>query len=102
MPLQPPEALQLSASVALHCRVTDAPIATWVSLAFKLTDGGAAVTGVLVPVGGCDVSAVVVPPHAASAARAIEAEKDCNANAYPDRRLRRIEPMHVSQRLKLQ
>jgi hypothetical protein len=52
VPLQPPEAAQLSALVALHCRVTDAPIATLVSLAFRLTDGGAAVTGVPVLVGG--------------------------------------------------
>jgi hypothetical protein len=100
-PLQPPEAVQLSALAALHCSATDAPIATLVSLAFKLTNGGAAVTGVPVPVSDCDVSAVVLPPHATSEARAIDAENNFNANAYPDWRLRRIELMRVSQRLKL-
>lgn len=46
VPLQPPEAVQLSALEALHCSVTDVFIATLVSLAFRLTTGGAAVAGV--------------------------------------------------------
>jgi hypothetical protein len=48
------------------------------------------------------VSAVVLPPQAASAARAADARTDFNANAYRERWLRRIELMRVSQDSKLQ
>ena len=47
VPLQPPEAAQELALEALHCSVTDAPMATVVSLAFKVTNGGAATAGVV-------------------------------------------------------
>jgi hypothetical protein len=52
VPLQPPEAVQLSAFEALHCSITDAPIETLLSLAFKLTNGGATTAGVSGPVEG--------------------------------------------------
>jgi hypothetical protein len=52
-PLQPPEAVQALASEAFHCNVTDVPIATLLSLAFKVTEGGAATAGVSAPVDGC-------------------------------------------------
>jgi hypothetical protein len=39
LPLQPPEAAQLLALEAFHCRVTAEPTGTVVSLAFRLTDG---------------------------------------------------------------
>ena len=47
VPLQPPEAVQELASEALHCNVTDEPMATLLSLAFKLTNGGATTAGVV-------------------------------------------------------
>jgi len=39
VPLQPPEASQVLACEASHCKVTDAPMATLSSLAFKVTEG---------------------------------------------------------------
>ena len=39
MPVQPPEAAQLCASVALHCRVVDVPMATLVFIAVNVTVG---------------------------------------------------------------
>jgi hypothetical protein len=111
VPLQPPEAAQELALEALHCSVTDAPMATVVSLAFKVTNGGAATAGaVALPVGGLlgglvlvgpllavVVSAFELSPHAASALSAANTNMDFNANANPLRRLRRIELIHVSQ-----
>jgi hypothetical protein len=47
VPLQPPEAEQALALAAFHCRLTDEPMATLVSLAFNVSDGGG--TTVLVP-----------------------------------------------------
>jgi hypothetical protein len=103
VPLQPPEAAQLLALVALHCSVTDAPTATVVSLAFKVTNGGAATAGgvgvldavllvaVLLVELLPDVSASELAPHAASAPSTVNTNKDFNANANPERRLRRIE-----------
>jgi hypothetical protein len=103
VPLQPPEAAQVLALVALHCSVTDAPTATVVSLAFRLTSGGAATAGgVAVPDAGVfvavllvellpDVSAFELAPHAASALSTVNANRDFNANANPEWRLRRIE-----------
>jgi hypothetical protein len=83
-PLQPPEAVQLSALVALHCSETDAPIATLLSLALKLTDGGA--TGFSAPLEVCgEVSADELAPHAASAPRRVVTSNDFNANAYRER-----------------
>jgi hypothetical protein len=108
-PLQPPDASQLLASVALHTSVTDAPMATVVSLAFKVTNGGAAVVGavaLLVAVLPAAVSVAAVPstvspfelaPHAASEPSAANTNIDFNANAIPMRRLRRIELIRVSQ-----
>jgi hypothetical protein len=96
MPLQPPEALQLSALVALHCSVTGAPTATLVSLAFRLTDGGA--TDFSAPLEVCgDVTADELAPHAASAPRRVRASSDFNAHAYRERQLRRIELINISQ-----
>ena len=39
VPLQPPDAAQLLAWEASHCKVTEAPIVTLVSLALSTTDG---------------------------------------------------------------
>lgn len=111
VPLQPPEAAQELALEALHCSVTDAPMATVVSLAFKVTNGGAATAGavalpVVVLLGGVllvgpllavAVSALELAPHAASAPSTTNTNMDFNANANPKRRLRRIELIHVSQ-----
>ena len=41
-PLQPPDAVQLCASFALHCKVVDVPLATLVFIAASVTDGFAA------------------------------------------------------------
>ena len=43
LPLQPPDAVQLCASFALHCKVVDVPMATLVFIAASVTDGFAAV-----------------------------------------------------------
>ena len=102
-PLQPPDAVQAVALVALHCSVTDAPTATVVSLAFKVINGGAATAGgvavleAAVPVGVLlvellpDVSAFELAPHAASAPSTVNTNKDFNASAKPEWWLRRIE-----------
>ena len=111
VPLQPPEAAQELASEALHCSVTGVPMATVVSLAFKVTKGGATTAGavalpVVVLLGGVllvgpllavVVSASELAPHAASEPSAANANMDFNANANPLRWLRRIELIHVSQ-----
>ena len=111
VPLQPPEAAQELALEALHCSVTDAPMATVVSLAFKVTNGGAATAGVVaLPVAGLlgglvlvgpllavVVSAFELSPHAASALSTTNTNMDFNANANPKLRLRRIELILVSQ-----
>ena len=100
VPLQPPEATQELALVALHCSVTGVPMATAVSLAFKVTNGGAVTAGVVaLPVGvllvgpllAVVVSAFELSPHAASEVSAANTNIDFNANANPKRRLRRIE-----------
>ena len=41
-PLQPPEAVQLCASFALHCKVVEVPMATLVFVAASVTEGFAA------------------------------------------------------------
>jgi len=110
VPLQPPEAAQELALEALHCSVTEAPMATVDSLAFKVTNGGAATAGaVVLPVAGLDglvlvgpllavvVSAFELSPHAASAPSTTNTNMDFNANANLKRRLRRIELILVSQ-----
>jgi hypothetical protein len=111
VPLQPPEAAQELALEALHCSVTGVPMATVVSLAFKVTNGGATTAGVVgLPVAGLlvgvllvgpllaeVVSAFELEPHAASEPSAANANMDFNANANPMRRLRRIELIRVSQ-----
>ena len=103
VPLQPPDAVQVVALVALHCRVTDAPTATVLSLALKLTNGGAATAGgvgvldaavldaAVLLVELPDVSASELAPHAVSTPSTVNTNKDFNANANPERRLRRIE-----------
>lgn len=105
VPLQPPDAVQVLALVAFHCSVTEAPMATVLSLAFKVTNGGAttadaaALLGVCV---GCDVSDVTafeLAPHAASELSTANANIDFNANANRERWLRRIELIRVSPRL---
>jgi hypothetical protein len=105
-PLHPPDALQLLALVALHTSVTGAPMATVVSLAFKVTNGGAATAGaVALPVAAVlvavspVVSAFELEPHAASEPSTVNTNIDFNANAKPKRRLRRIELIRVSQDL---
>ena len=101
VPLQPPEAVQALAYEEFHCSVTAAPIATLLSLAFRLTNGGGTTAGVVMPV-DVDVGAVEAPsaedvcafelaPHAASKQRAVNPSVDFNANANLVRRLRRIE-----------
>jgi len=63
VPLQPPEAAQELALEALHCSVTDAPMATVVSLAFKVTNGGAVTAGVVaLPVAGLFGGLLLVGP----------------------------------------
>jgi hypothetical protein len=108
-PLHPPDASQVLASVALHTSVADAPMATVVSLAFKVTNGGATTAGgVALPVAGLLVGVLLVAlpstdsafelaPHAASEPSAANTNMDFNANANPNRRLRRIELIRVSQ-----
>ena len=46
-PLQPPDAVQLCASCALHCNVVDVPLATLVFIAASVMDGFAALVPVL-------------------------------------------------------
>ena len=110
VPLQPPEAAQELALEALHCSVTGVPMATVLSLAFRLTSGGATTAGVvalLVPLPPVGVASVLLPvvsafelaPHAASEVSAANTNIDFNANANPLRRLRRIELIRVSQDL---
>ena len=94
VPLQPPEAVQLAAFEALHCSVTDAPIATLLSLAFRVTAGGATTAGVSAPVDGC---ALEPEPHAVSEPRAANPSIDFNSNASLELRLRRIELIRISQ-----
>lgn len=103
VPLQPPDAAQLLALVALHCSVTGEFFSTLLALAFRLTSGGATagvvaalLAGVLLAAGVLvaglgDVNAFELWPHAASALSTVNAKKDFNASANLDRRLRRIE-----------
>ena len=88
VPLQPPDATQASALEASHCRLTDEPMATLVSLAFNVSDGGGttALVPVLSTVCGCKEE-----PQAASTLSATNPTMEFNANAYPKRRLPRVE-----------
>ena len=79
---------------------------TVLSLALKVTNGGATTAGVAVLLGGVVlvgpllavvVSAFELIPHAASEPSAANTNIDFNANANPLRWLRRIELIHVSQ-----
>ena len=88
-PLQPPEAVQLSASAELHSNVTLCPMGTVFSSAFSVSVG----TEISLPVGvpvSC-VTLVDVPEHAASAVSTINAGIDFNANAEQTRLPLRIE-----------
>jgi hypothetical protein len=89
VPLQPPEAVQALALAAFHCRLTDEPMSTLLSLAFNVSDGGGT-TALLVPVAST-VCECEEEPHAASALSAANPNIDFNANAVPKQRLRRIE-----------
>ena len=91
VPLQPPEAVQLLALVALHCSVADVPMSTLLALAFKDTNGGVTTAGVAGLLGVCGDVAFELAPHAASALRAANPSIDFNANANLVRWLRRIE-----------
>jgi hypothetical protein len=97
VPLQPPEAAQVSALAAFHWRVTDAPLATVLWLAFRLTKGGATTVGVVAaPVAVSvampgEVKALELEPHAASVLSTVNAIIDFNSNANLEQRLRRIE-----------
>lgn len=111
VPLQPPEAVHELALEAFHCSVTDEPMATLLSFAFKLTNGGATTAGVVgvLPVVALlgavlplDVCASELAPHAASEPSAANTSMDFNAYANLKRRLRRIELIRVSQDLRLQ
>jgi hypothetical protein len=110
-PFQPPEAVQALALVAVHCNVTEAPMATVPSLAFRLSNGGARTAGVAalalaVLLGGVllvgpllaeVVSAFELMPHAASEPSVSNANIEFNTNANRERWLRRIELIRVSQ-----
>jgi hypothetical protein len=99
-PLHPPDAVQALALVALHCSVADPPIATLLSLAFNVTNGGAATAGVCAALGVCVVCVVwasELVPQAESALSTTNPSIDFNANANPARCLRRIELIRVSQ-----
>jgi hypothetical protein len=87
-PLHPPDATQELAFDVLHISVTDAPIATLLSLDFRITNGGAATTGVSAM---SDVCAFELAPHAASELSAANPSIDFNAYADLVQRLRRIE-----------
>jgi len=90
-PLQPPEAVQLFASDALHCSVTLCPIGTVVASDFSVSVGAEISLPVIVP--ALVVTSVDVPWHAASAATAINASADFNTNAELTRLPLRIEFM---------
>jgi hypothetical protein len=60
-PLHPPEAVQLCASVALHCRVAAVPMTTLVFVAARVT------TGIAVPPGTVGVVWTDACPQAARA-----------------------------------
>ena len=81
LPLQPPEAAQLLALAVFHCRVTEEPTGTVVSLDFKLTEGAAVMEAVLPVLEVSDVSALELEPQAASELRAANASIDFNAIA---------------------
>jgi hypothetical protein len=87
-PLQPPEAVQLCAFAAFHCRTTDWPTATLLSFAFRLTVGGAAdgATASVVPVKLCDDA-----PHAVSALSTANPRTDFHRSPWQTRRLQCLE-----------
>ena len=90
VPLQPPEAAQLFALAAFHCRVTDEPTGTVDSLAFRDTVG-AGMAETELPVEESAVCAVELEPQAASEPRVAKPSIDFNANANLELWLRRIE-----------
>jgi hypothetical protein len=72
VPLQPPEAVQVSALEAFHCSVTDAPMATLLSFACRLTLGAVATaTGLAAEVVPVKASDDDCPLQAANALRAV-------------------------------
>ena len=84
LPLQSPDAAQLLAFDAFHCRVTDEPTGTVVSLAFRLTDG-AGMDDWELPEPESEVCAVELDPQAANEPRVANASIDFNANANRER-----------------
>jgi hypothetical protein len=89
VPLQPPEAVQDSALEAFHCSVTDAPMATLLSFACRLTVGVAAgVAAAAVPVKASDDDC---PLQAASALRAVIPKIDLMTTTAQTRRLLQLE-----------
>jgi hypothetical protein len=91
VPLQPPEAVQVSALEAFHCSVTDAPMATLLSFDCRLIVGTA--MGVLAVAAVDSVNAFDddCPLQAASALRAVIPKIDLMANTAQTRRLPQIE-----------
>jgi hypothetical protein len=88
VPLQPPEAVQLSALEAFHCSVTDAPMATLLSFACRATVGAvAAAAGLIAAVVPVKASDDDCPLQAASALRAVIPRIDLMTNAALTRRL---------------
>ena len=76
LPLQPPDAVQLCASFALHCKIVEVPMATLVFVAASVTDGFAAT---LAPGAvKAEVSADDDCPHADKADSAANARSNCN------------------------
>jgi hypothetical protein len=88
VPLQPPEAVQVSALDAFHCNVTDAPMATLLSFACRLTVGAVATaTGLAAAVVPVKASDDDCPLQAASALRAVMQRIDLMTNTAQTRRL---------------
>jgi hypothetical protein len=95
VPLQPPEAVQVSALDAFHCSVTGEPMDTLLSSACRLTvgaDGGiAAAAGLIAPAVPVKASDDDCPLQAASALRAVIPRIDLMTNAAQTRRLPQFE-----------
>jgi hypothetical protein len=92
VPLQPPEAVQVSALEAFHCSVTDAPMVTLLSFACRLTVGAVATaTGLAAAVVPVKASDDDCPLQAASALRAVIPRIDLMTNAAQTRRLPQFE-----------
>jgi hypothetical protein len=97
VPLQPPEAVQVSALEAFHCSVTDAPMATLLSFACRLTVGAVAgAAGRIASVDPVKASDDDWPLQAASALRAVIPRIDLMTKAAQTRRVLQCEFIRVS------